>query len=170
LSEILKREIIDHKVLNAKYHKQEAETIAQSGQRRAITIATNMAGRGMDIKLGNGVSELGALFGLGTERNESRGVDRQLWDRCARQGDTGCLKLFVSLEDSFMQIFASAGPIARLSQNTFKGGEVFAHPLLNRSIETAKKGRAALLSHQKTLPAIRWCPQSIKESFLCPEE
>ncbi|MDR1891119.1 MAG: preprotein translocase subunit SecA [Puniceicoccales bacterium] len=139
LSKMLKREMIGHKVLNAKYHQQEAEIIAQAGQRGAVTIATNMAGRGTDIKLGDGVSELGGLFVIGTERHESRRVDRQLRGRCARQGDPGCSKFFVSLEDTLMRIFASAGPIARLLQNTFKEGEVLAHPLLNRSIETAQK-------------------------------
>ncbi|MDR1173170.1 MAG: SEC-C domain-containing protein, partial [Puniceicoccales bacterium] len=139
LSKMLKREMINHKVLNAKYHEQEAEIVAQAGQKGAVTIATNMAGRGTDIKLGDGVPELGGLFVIGTERHESRRVDRQLRGRCARQGDPGCSKFFVSLEDSLMRIFASAGPIARLLQNTFKEGEVLAHPLLNRSIETAQK-------------------------------
>ncbi|MDR1457856.1 MAG: preprotein translocase subunit SecA [Puniceicoccales bacterium] len=139
LSKMLKREMINHKVLNAKYHQQEAEIIAQAGQKGAVTIATNMAGRGTDIKLEDGVPELGGLFVVGTERHESRRVDRQLRGRCARQGDPGCSKFFVSLEDSLMRIFASAGPIARLLQNTFKEGEVLAHPLLNHSIETAQK-------------------------------
>ncbi|MDR2778800.1 MAG: preprotein translocase subunit SecA [Puniceicoccales bacterium] len=139
LSKMLKREMINHKVLNAKYHQQEAEIIAQAGQRGAVTIATNMAGRGTDIKLGDSVSELGGLFVIGTERHESRRVDRQLRGRCSRQGDPGYSKFFVSLEDSLMRIFASTGPIARLLQNTFKEGEVLAHPLLNRSIETAQK-------------------------------
>ncbi|MDR1413322.1 MAG: preprotein translocase subunit SecA [Puniceicoccales bacterium] len=139
LSKMLKRESIVHKVLNAKYHQQEAEIIEQAGQRGAVTIATNMAGRGTDIKLGEGIAELGGLFVIGTERHESRRVDRQLRGRCARQGDPGCSKFFVSLEDNLMRIFASSGPIARLLQRTFKEGEVLAHPLLNRSIETAQK-------------------------------
>jgi preprotein translocase subunit SecA len=139
LSKMLRRESIDHKVLNAKYHQQEAEIVEQAGQKGSVTIATNMAGRGTDIKLGEGVAELGGLFVIGTERHESRRVDRQLRGRCARQGDPGCSKFFVSLEDSLMRIFASTGPIARLLQRTFKEGEVLAHPLLNRSIETAQK-------------------------------
>ncbi|MDR2737997.1 MAG: preprotein translocase subunit SecA [Puniceicoccales bacterium] len=139
LSKMLKREEISHKVLNAKYHQQEAEIIELAGQKCAVTIATNMAGRGTDIKLGAGIAELGGLFVIGTERHESRRVDRQLRGRCARQGDPGCSKFFVSLEDNLMRIFASSGPIARLLQKTFREGEVLAHPLLNRSIETAQK-------------------------------
>jgi preprotein translocase subunit SecA len=139
LSKMLKREEISHKVLNAKYHQLEAEIIELAGQKCAVTIATNMAGRGTDIKLGGGVAELGGLFVIGTERHESRRVDRQLRGRCSRQGDPGCSKFFVSLEDNLMRIFASSGPIARLLQKTFKEGEVLAHPLLNRSIETAQK-------------------------------
>jgi preprotein translocase subunit SecA len=136
---MLKREGIDHKVLNAKYHQREAEIVELAGQKGAVTIATNMAGRGTDIKLGDGVSELGGLFVIGTERHESRRVDHQLRGRCSRQGDPGCSKFFVSLEDNLMRIFASAGPIARLLQRTFKEGGALAHPLLNRSIETAQK-------------------------------
>ncbi|MDR1432980.1 MAG: preprotein translocase subunit SecA [Puniceicoccales bacterium] len=139
LSKMLKREGIGHKVLNAKYHQQEAEIVEQAGQMKAVTIATNMAGRGTDIKLGDGVADLGGLFVIGTERHESRRVDRQLRGRCSRQGDPGRSKFFVSLEDSLMRIFASAGPIARLLQKTFREGEVLTHPLLNRSIETAQK-------------------------------
>jgi preprotein translocase subunit SecA len=139
LSKMLRRESIAHKVLNAKHHQLEAEIIERAGQVGAVTIATNMAGRGTDIKLGGGVIELGGLFVIGTERHESRRVDRQLRGRCARQGDPGVSKFFVSLEDNLMRIFASSGPIARLLRHTFKEGEVLAHPLLNRSIETAQK-------------------------------
>ena len=89
LSRMLKRSNIIHSVLNAKYHAQEAEIVARAGQKGAVTIATNMAGRGTDIKLGEGVEELGGLYVLGTERHESRRVDRQLRGRCARQGDPG---------------------------------------------------------------------------------
>jgi preprotein translocase subunit SecA len=99
LSKLLKRDGIEHNVLNAKYHAQEADIIAQAGQKISVTIATNMAGRGTDIRLGNGVNELGGRFVLGTERHESRRIDRQLRGRCARQGDPGCTKSFRSLED-----------------------------------------------------------------------
>ncbi len=139
LSRMLKRENIRHAVLNAKYHQQEAEIVAKAGQKSAVTIATNMAGRGTDIKLGEGVHDLGGLLVLGTERHESRRIDRQLRGRCARQGDPGASRFFVSLEDDLMRLFASAGPIAKILDRTFKEGDILEHPLLNRSIESAQK-------------------------------
>ena len=96
LSRMLKREKIPHSVLNAKYHRQEAEIIQRAGQRDAVTISTNMAGRGTDIKLGAGVSDLGGLIVLGTERHSARRIDRQLRGRCARQGDPGASRFYVS--------------------------------------------------------------------------
>jgi len=138
LSRMLKRKNIAHTVLNAKHHQQEAEIVAQAGQRGAVTIATNMAGRGTDIKLGEGVDELGGLYVLGTERHESRRIDRQLRGRCARQGDNGLSKFLVSLEDDLLRIFGS-GPLARILNNTFQEGVPLDHPLLNRSIERAQK-------------------------------
>ena len=138
LSRMLKRKGIEHTVLNAKHHQQEAEIVAQAGQRGAVTIATNMAGRGTDIKLGEGVNELGGLYVLGTERHESRRIDRQLRGRCARQGDNGLSKFLVSLEDDLLRIFGS-GPLARILQKTFQEGQPLDHPLLNRSIERAQK-------------------------------
>ncbi|GHB95430.1 preprotein translocase subunit SecA [Cerasicoccus arenae] len=139
IGKLLKRRKIPHAVLNAKYHQQEAEIVANAGQRGAVTVATNMAGRGTDIKLGEGVRELGGLLVLGTERHESRRIDRQLRGRCARQGDPGMTKFYVSLEDDLMRLFANAGPISKILQNTFNEGEVLEHPLLNRSIESAQK-------------------------------
>lgn len=138
LSRMLKRKNIPHTVLNAKHHEQEAEIIAQAGQRGAVTIATNMAGRGTDIKLGEGVNELGGLYVLGTERHESRRVDRQLRGRCARQGDNGLSKFLVSIEDDLLRIFGS-GPLAKILNSTFQEGVPLDHPLLNRSIERAQK-------------------------------
>ncbi len=138
LSRMLKRKNIAHTVLNAKHHQQEAEIVAQAGQLGAVTIATNMAGRGTDIKLGDGVNELGGLYVLGTERHESRRIDRQLRGRCARQGDNGLSKFLVSLEDDLLRIFGS-GPLARILQKTFQEGQPLDHPLLNRSIERAQK-------------------------------
>src|SRR5690606_18268698 len=96
LSRMLKRERIPHNVLNAKYHQQEAEIVAAAGQKGAVTVATNMAGRGTDIKLGPGVAELGGLLVIGTERHESRRIDRQLRGRCARQGDPGESIFYIS--------------------------------------------------------------------------
>ncbi len=139
LSKMLKRLNIVHAVLNAKYHQQEAEIVARAGQRGAVTIATNMAGRGTDIKLGDGIDKLGGLYVLGTERHESRRIDRQLRGRCARQGDPGLSKFYVSLEDDLMRLFANAGPISRLLENTMIENEPLEHPLLNRSIESAQK-------------------------------
>jgi len=138
LSRMLKRKNIAHTVLNAKHHEQEAEIVAQAGQRGAVTIATNMAGRGTDIKLGEGVNGLGGLYVLGTERHEARRIDRQLRGRCARQGDNGLSKFLVSLEDDLLRIFGS-GPLARILHKTFQEGQPLDHPLLNRSIERAQK-------------------------------
>lgn len=139
LSRMLKRAGIPHQVLNAKNHQIEADIVTNAGQRGAVTIATNMAGRGTDIRLGEGVKELGGLYVLGTERHESRRVDRQLRGRCSRQGDPGRSKFLVSLEDDLMRLFANAGPISRLLEKSFKEGEPLEHPLLNRSIGTAQK-------------------------------
>lgn len=139
LSHVLKGAKITHSVLNAKFHEQEAEIVARAGQKRAVTIATNMAGRGTDIKLGEGVPELGGLFVIGTERHESRRIDRQLRGRCARQGDPGMSKFFVSLEDDLMRLFANAGPISRVLEKSMSEGEELEHGMLNWSIENAQK-------------------------------
>ena len=115
LSRMLKRSKIKHNVLNAKFHQHEAEIVAMAGVKGAVTIATNMAGRGTDIKLGEGVPELGGLLVLGTERHESRRIDRQLRGRCARQGDPGHTKFFVSFEDPLMRLFATRDNFPRCS-------------------------------------------------------
>ena len=139
LSRFLKRNNIVHSVLNAKFHEQEAEIVANAGQQKSVTIATNMAGRGTDIKLGAGVPELGGLYVIGTERHESRRIDRQLRGRCSRQGDPGASKFFVSLEDDLMRLFANAGPISRILEKSMSEGEELEHPALNWSIENAQK-------------------------------
>lgn len=139
LGRMLKRKGIPHTVLNAKFHAQEAEIVSRAGALKAVTIATNMAGRGTDIKLADGVKELGGLFVVGTERHESRRTDRQLRGRCSRQGDPGCSKFYVSLEDDLMRLFANSGPMSKILQNSMEEGEPLEHPLLNRSIETAQK-------------------------------
>jgi preprotein translocase subunit SecA len=139
LSRMLKRSNITHSVLNAKFHEQEAEIVANAGRKGAVTIATNMAGRGTDIKLGEGVPDLGGLYVVGTERHESRRIDRQLRGRCARQGDPGLSKCFVSLEDDLMRLFANAGPISRILEKSMSEGEELEHPALNWSIENAQK-------------------------------
>ena len=140
LSRLLKREKIEHQVLNAKYHRQEAEIISQAGQRGAVTVSTNMAGRGTDIKLGPGVAELGGLFVIGTERHESRRVDRQLRGRCARQGDPGLSQAYLSFEDDLMRNFAAAERMTQMMERFgMADGEALEHSWLNRSVETAQK-------------------------------
>ena len=187
LSRMLKRTGVIHTVLNAKFHQQEAEIVSRAGLRGAVTIATNMAGRGTDIKLGEGVRfkvayaanpeagkggdryrltepatgetrELeadgevaaalqlkpdsvvtGGLFVIGTERHESRRVDRQLRGRCSRQGDPGLTKFFLSLEDDLMRLFLQGNLASRLMEGSMKDGEELEHPWLNRSIESAQK-------------------------------
>ncbi len=139
LSRMLKMAHIPHEVLNAKNHAREAEIVALAGLRGAVTIATNMAGRGTDIKLGEGVTELGGLHVIGSERHESRRIDRQLRGRCSRQGDPGSSQFFISLEDQLMRLFGSqriAGIMQRLGM---KEGEVMEHAWLNRSVETAQR-------------------------------
>jgi len=139
LSRMLQKERLVHSVLNAKYHQQEAEIIARAGQRGAITIATNMAGRGTDIKLGPGVAELGGLHVIGTERHEARRIDRQLRGRCARQGDPGSSHFFISLEDDLMRLFGSDRIVKYMERMGLEEGQELQHPLLNRSIEQAQK-------------------------------
>ncbi|MSU24163.1 MAG: preprotein translocase subunit SecA [Opitutus sp.] len=139
LSRMLKRTGVIHTVLNAKFHEQESEIVARAGQRGGVTIATNMAGRGTDIKLGEGVRELGGLFVIGTERHESRRIDRQLRGRCSRQGDPGLTKFFLSLEDDLMRLFLQGNLASRLMEGSMQEGEELEHPWLNRSIESAQK-------------------------------
>ncbi|PAW82555.1 MAG: preprotein translocase subunit SecA [Pedosphaera sp. Tous-C6FEB] len=139
LSRLLKRSGLIHSVLNAKFHEQEAEIVARAGQRGSITIATNMAGRGTDIKLGPGVAELGGLHVLATERHESRRIDRQLRGRCARQGDPGSSHFFIALEDDLMRLFGSDRIVKVMESVGLEEGQELEHPLLNRSIQTAQK-------------------------------
>jgi preprotein translocase subunit SecA len=139
LSRMLKREGIIHSVLNAKYHQQEAEIVTRAGQRAAVTIATNMAGRGTDIKLGPGVAEAGGLHVIGTERHEARRIDRQLRGRCARQGDPGSSHFFIGLEDDLMRLFGSDRIVKYMEKMGLEEGQELEHPLLNRSIEQAQK-------------------------------
>ncbi|HXQ79967.1 MAG TPA: preprotein translocase subunit SecA [Opitutaceae bacterium] len=139
LSRMLRRAGIIHTVLNAKFHQQEAEIVSRAGLRGAVTIATNMAGRGTDIKLGEGVREAGGLYVIGTERHESRRIDRQLRGRCSRQGDPGLTKFFLSLEDDLMRLFLQGNLASRLMEGSMQEGEELEHPWLNRSIESAQK-------------------------------
>jgi preprotein translocase subunit SecA len=140
LSRMLKLQKIPHTVLNAKYHMQEAEIVARAGLKGSVTISTNMAGRGTDIKLGEGIAEGGGLYVVGTERHESRRIDRQLRGRCARQGDPGVSRFYVSFEDDLMRNFGASDRMTRIME-TFglKEGEELEHPWLNKSVETAQK-------------------------------
>ncbi len=139
LSRMLKRRGTAHNVLNAKQHQREAEIVAYAGQPGAVTIATNMAGRGTDIKLGAGVTNKGGLFILGTERHESRRIDRQLRGRSGRQGDPGTTKFFLSLEDDLMRLFGSDRISNVMQRMGIKEGEVIQHPLITKSVERAQK-------------------------------
>ena len=139
LSQLLKKRGIPHKVLNAKFHELEAEIIADAGQVGAVTIATNMAGRGTDIKLGEGVTELGGLKIIGTERHESRRIDNQLRGRAGRQGDPGESKFYISLEDDLMRLFGSQNLMQMFNSLGMPEGEQIQHKMLNKAIERAQK-------------------------------
>ncbi len=139
LSRMLKRTGINHNVLNAKQHQREAEIVASAGQPGAVTIATNMAGRGTDIKLGTGVVDKGGLHIIGTERHESRRIDRQLRGRSGRQGDPGSSKFFLSLEDDLMRLFGGDRLGTIMDKLGVKEGEVIMHPMVTRAIERAQQ-------------------------------
>src|SRR3954452_14097073 len=140
LSRMLKREKVPHNVLNAKFHMQEAEIVQRAGQAGTVTISTNMAGRGTDIKLGEGVAERGGLFVIGTERHESRRIDRQLRGRCARQGDPGGSRFYVSFEDDLMRNFGAADRMTKIMERFgLEEGQELEHRWLNKSVETAQK-------------------------------
>ncbi|MFQ6617090.1 MAG: preprotein translocase subunit SecA [Fidelibacterota bacterium] len=139
LSRMLKRRGIPHNVLNAKHHQREAEIIAKAGEKKAVTIATNMAGRGTDIKLGEGVVDLGGLHIIGTERHESRRIDLQLRGRSGRQGDPGSSKFYLSLEDDLMRLFGSDRIASIMDKLGVQEGEVITHGMITKSIERAQK-------------------------------
>lgn len=139
LSRMLKLRGIKHNVLNAKMHQKEADIVAEAGQAGTVTIATNMAGRGTDIKLGAGVKEAGGLAIVGTERHESRRVDRQLRGRAGRQGDPGSSQFFVSLEDNLMRLFGSERISNIMVKMGIEDGEVIQHSMITKSIERAQK-------------------------------
>jgi preprotein translocase subunit SecA len=140
ISRMMKRAKIAHSVLNAKYHMQEAEIISRAGLKGAVTVATNMAGRGTDIKLGEGVVELGGLKVIGTERHQSRRIDRQLRGRCARQGDPGESMFYVSFEDELMVNFGASERMTKMMERFgLEEGQELEHPLLDRAVENAQK-------------------------------
>ncbi|WP_294347483.1 preprotein translocase subunit SecA [Prosthecochloris sp.] len=139
LSRMLRAKKVMHNVLNAKQHDREAEIVASAGQKGAVTIATNMAGRGTDIKLGKGIKEMGGLFILGSERHESRRIDRQLRGRSGRQGDPGESIFYVSLEDNLMRLFGSDRVISVMDKLGHEEGDVIEHSMVTKSIERAQK-------------------------------
>ena len=139
LSAMLKRQGVPHSVLNAKFHEMEAQIISQAGQRSAVTIATNMAGRGTDIVLGDGVPELGGLHIIGTERHESRRIDNQLRGRSGRQGDPGSSRFYLSLEDDLMRLFGAENISSLMDKLGMEEDEPIEHSLITRSIEQAQK-------------------------------
>jgi len=139
LSRLLKKENIPHHVLNAKHHQKEAEIVARAGQKYAVTIATNMAGRGTDIKLGEGVKELGGLMIIGTEKHEARRIDRQLRGRAGRQGDPGTTKFFLSLEDDLLRLFGSDKVMALMERFGSKDEGPIESKMVTRALETAQK-------------------------------
>ena len=177
-SRMLKRANIRHSVLNAKFHEKEAEIVSAAGQRGAVTIATNMAGRGTDIKLGEGVKELGGLLVLGTERHESRRIDRQLRGRCARQGDPGASRFYVSLEDDLMRLFANQGALSKMLEKSFGDDEVLEHGTLDWSIQNAQKKveqqnysiRKRLLQYDDVLNRQREIVYSIRNDVLLEDD
>jgi preprotein translocase subunit SecA len=139
LSDLLKKRGVPHNVLNAKFHEMEAQIIAQAGQMGAVTIATNMAGRGTDIVLGEGVADVGGLHIIGTERHESRRIDNQLRGRAGRQGDPGSTRFYLSLEDDLMRLFGSDNIASIMEKLGMEEDEPIEHPLISRSIEQAQK-------------------------------
>ncbi|MCQ2212486.1 MAG: preprotein translocase subunit SecA [Bacteroidaceae bacterium] len=139
LSKMLQLRHIEHNVLNAKLHQKEADIVAQAGQKSIVTIATNMAGRGTDIKLSDDVKNAGGLAIIGTERHESRRVDRQLRGRAGRQGDPGSSVFYVSLEDKLMRLFGSERISSIMDKLGFEDGDMIDHPWINKSIERAQK-------------------------------
>ncbi len=139
LSKMLKRSGIPHSVLNAKHHEKEAEIIAKAGQKKTVTISTNMAGRGTDIVLGEGVPDLGGLHVIGTERHESRRIDNQLRGRSGRQGDPGSSRFYLSLEDDLLRIFGSDRISSVMDRLGIEEGEPIEHKLITRAIENAQK-------------------------------
>ena len=139
LSEMLKKRGVPHSVLNAKHHEKEAEIISKAGQKKAVTIATNMAGRGTDIVLGDGVVELGGLHIIGTERHESRRIDNQLRGRAGRQGDPGSTRFYLSLEDDLMRIFGSDSIANIMDKLGMEEDDPIEHSMVTKSIEQAQK-------------------------------
>lgn len=178
LSIALKKAGVPHNVLNAKHHAEEASIIAEAGQKGRVTIATNMAGRGTDIILGEGVRELGGLFILGTERHESRRIDNQLRGRSGRQGDPGCSQFYLSMEDDLMRIFGSERLSKIMETLGLKDGESIQHNMISKAIENAQKRveghnfdiRKALLDYDNVMNQQREVIYSLRHEAINEED
>lgn len=178
LSELLKKRKLEHHVLNAKYHEQEAEIVAQAGQRSAITVATNMAGRGTDIKLGDGVAELGGLHVIGCQRHESRRIDNQLLGRAGRQGDPGSSQFYLSMEDDLLRIFGGDRIGSLMDRIGLNEGEAIEHNILTSAIRRSQKRvegrnfeiRKRLLEYDLVLSRQREAIYAVRDRFLLPSQ
>jgi len=178
LSRLMKRRGLKHNVLNAKYHEKEAEIIKDAGQRGAITVATNMAGRGVDIKLGEGVAELGGLHIIGAQRHESRRIDDQLRGRAGRQGDPGSSQFFISLEDELIRLFGGDRMGAIMDRLGMEEGQAITHDLLTRAVRRAQKKveernfeiRKRLLQYDQIMAKQREVIYSLRSRFLIGQE
>ena len=176
LSALLKARKLDHHVLNAKYHEQEADIVTDAGQHGAITVATNMAGRGTDIKLGEGVAELGGLHVLGCQRHESRRIDNQLLGRSGRQGDPGSSQFYLAMEDDLLRIFGGERMSGIMDRIGMEEGEAIEHTLLTGAIRRAQKRvegrnfeiRKRLLDYDLVLSRQREAIYAIRDRFLLP--
>ncbi|MEF3254227.1 MAG: preprotein translocase subunit SecA [Deferribacterales bacterium] len=178
LSRLLAKRLIPHEVLNAKHHEKEAAIIAKAGAKGAVTIATNMAGRGTDIKINEEVKNLGGLHIIGTERHESRRIDNQLRGRSGRQGDPGSSRFFLSLEDDLMRLFGSEKIAFIMDKLGMKDGEPIEHPMINKAIENAQKKvegmhfeiRKHLLEYDNVMNQQRQIIYGLRKSILSGDE
>jgi len=176
LSDLLKKRKLDHHVLNAKFHESEAEIVSQAGQRDAVTVATNMAGRGTDIKLGEGVAEPGGLHVIGCQRHDSRRIDNQLLGRSGRQGDPGSSQFYLSMEDDLLRIFGGERMGSLMDRVGLEEGEAIEHNLLNGAIRRAQKRvegrnfeiRKRLLEFDLVLSKQREAIYAVRDRFLLP--
>jgi preprotein translocase subunit SecA len=178
LSRLMKRRGLNHNVLNAKHHEKEAEIIKDAGQRGAITVATNMAGRGVDIKLGEGVKELGGLHIIGGQRHESRRIDDQLRGRAGRQGDPGSSQFFISLEDELIRLFGGDRMGGIMDRLGMEEGQAITHEMLTRSVRRAQKKveernfeiRKRLLQYDQIMAKQREAIYSLRARFLLDQD
>jgi preprotein translocase subunit SecA len=178
IASLLKKKGVPHEVLNAKYHEKEAEIVAMAGQKGRVTIATNMAGRGTDIVLGEGVRELGGLHILGSERHESRRIDNQLRGRAGRQGDPGSSRFYLALDDTLMRLFGSERIAGIMDKLGLEDGQTIENPLISRSIENAQKRveghnfeiRKQLIDYDNVMNQQREVIYSLRREFMIAED